>query len=57
MKVSREGREINRVLSRESFAKATGQMPAERPVGLRDRQGSPCTWAILMDARIRADDW
>lgn len=46
-----------RNLSRSNFAKALGQMPAQGPAELKDRQGASYTWAILMDERIRAGDW
>jgi len=54
LRVTREGNEINRSLSRTNFEKAAALMPAERPSNLKDRQGSAYTWAILMDERIRA---
>lgn len=57
LKVTREGREINRSLSRTNFEKAIDAMPTSHPSDLSDRQGSSYTWAILMDRRIRADDW
>ncbi|TDO34736.1 hypothetical protein EV643_12696 [Kribbella sp. VKM Ac-2527] len=57
LRVTRDGREINRSLSRTNFEKATSAMPAEKPSDLKDRQGSAYTWAILMDSRIRRDDW
>lgn len=57
LRVTREGREINRSLSRTNFAKAAEQMPADRPSDIWARQGSTYTWAILMDERIRRDDW
>lgn len=46
-----------RNLSQSNFAKALDQMPADSPAALRDRQGASYTWAILMDARIRAREW
>lgn len=57
LKVTRQGREINRSLSRTNFEKAMDAMPTSRPSDLSDRQGSSYTWAILMDRRIRTDDW
>ncbi|MFO6452438.1 MULTISPECIES: hypothetical protein [unclassified Aeromicrobium] len=57
LRVTRDGREINRSLSRTNFAKATAAMPADRPSDIKDRQGSAYTWAILMDERVRRDDW
>lgn len=57
LRVSRDGREINRSLSRTNFAKATSAMPAAKPSDIKDRQGSAYTWAILMDSRIRRQDW
>ena len=32
-------------------------MPAQRPIELKGRQGAAYTWGILMDPRIRQDDW
>lgn len=46
-----------RNLSQSNFAKALAEMPAASPAALRDRQGASYTWAILMDDRIRADEW
>lgn len=57
LRVSREGVEVNRSLSRTNFGKAAGLMPADGPADIKDRQGSAYTWAILMDDRIRASDW
>ncbi|QKE85722.1 hypothetical protein [Arthrobacter sp. NEB 688] len=57
IRVSREGREINRVLSRTNFAKALPSMPASNPSQLKGRQGSAYVCAILMDPRIRQSDW
>ena len=57
LRVTRDGNEINRSLSKTNFSKATEQMPAERPSDIKDRQGSAYTWAILMDRRIRRSDW
>lgn len=57
LRVTRDGREINRSLSRTNFERAIGAMPADRPSDIRDRQGSAYTWAILMDPRVRAQDW
>ena len=57
LRVTRDGREINRSLSKTNFAKAMELMPAPGPGALKDRQGSSYTWAILMDRRIRQGDW
>jgi len=57
LRVTRNGQEINRSLSRTNFEKALEAMPADRPSDLRDRQGSAYTWGILMDHRIRLTDW
>ena len=57
LRVSRSGSEVNRSLSRTNFSKAVDQMPVDGPGQLKDRQGSSYTWAILMDPRIRLDDW
>jgi hypothetical protein len=47
----------NRNLSRTNFAKALGLMPVDGPGNLAGRQGASYTWAILMDRRIREEDW
>jgi hypothetical protein len=57
LRVTRDGREINRSLSRTNFVKAAAAMPAEKPSDIKDRQGSAYTWGILMDSRIRRGDW
>lgn len=57
LRVQREGREINRSLSRTNFEKAAADMPADKPSDIKGRQGSAYTWAILMDQRIRQRDW
>jgi len=57
LRVTRDGAEINRSLSKTDFSKAARQMPAVRPSDIKDRQGSAYTWAILMDNRIRRSDW
>jgi hypothetical protein len=57
LRIFRDGREINRSLSRTNFAKAVQKMPAARPSDIKDRQGFAYTWAILMDSRIRGRDW
>lgn len=57
LRVTREGQEINRSLSKTNFAHALSSMPAEKPSDLKDRQGSAYTWGILMDRRIRQNDW
>ncbi|MHA7861534.1 hypothetical protein ACX1DX_09215 [Tessaracoccus sp. Y36] len=57
LRVTRDGKEINRGLSRTNFAKALERMPTPRPSDIKDRQGSAYTWAILMDARVRLQDW
>ena len=55
--VTRDGREINRSLSRSNFESALHLMPAAGPGELRELQGASYTWAILMDPRIRQADW
>lgn len=55
--MTRDGREINRSLSRTNFAKAAMAMPAAKLSDIEDRQGSAYTWAILMDKRVRQVDW
>lgn len=57
LRVSRDGREINRSLSFTNFEKAAASMPAARPSDLKKSQGSAYTWAILMDERVRQADW
>lgn len=57
LRVERDGREINRSLSRTNFEKATKLMPAAKPSDIKDSQGSAYTWAILMDKRVRQGDW
>ncbi len=57
LRVTRDGAEINRSLSRTNFMKAAAAMPADGPSAIMDRQGSAYTWAILMDERIRDSDW
>lgn len=57
LRVTRDGHEINRSLSRTNFEKALKSMPTEHPSDLKDRQGSAYTWGILMDPRIRLTDW
>lgn len=53
LRVSRDGREINRSLSKTNFRRAAELMPTDGPGGIKDRQGASYTWAILMDPRIR----
>jgi hypothetical protein len=57
LRVTRDGREINRSLSKTNFRQALSLMPAEKPSDLKDRQGSAYAWGILMDRRIRQTDW
>lgn len=57
LRIERNGREINRSLSRTNFEKALTFMPAARPSDIKASQGSAYTWAILMDKRIRQGDW
>lgn len=57
LRVTRDGREINRSLSRTNFARALESMPADRPSDISNRQGSAYTWAILMDRHVRGTDW
>lgn len=57
LKVTRGDREVNRSLSRSNFRRARALMPANRPSDIKESQGSAYTWAILMDRRIRADEW
>src|SRR4051812_1794491 len=57
LRVARNGREINRSLSRTNFARALELMPATQPTQLKARQGPSYTWGILMDHRIRRGRW
>ena len=53
IRVTRDGREINRSLSKTNFRKAEGTMPVDGPGALRGRQGAAYTWATLSDSRVR----
>lgn len=55
--VNRDGRDINRSLSKTNFRPATEQMPVPGPAGLGGLQGTSYTWAILSDERIRPSAW
>lgn len=57
LRVTRDGHEIERSLSKTNFAKASTMLPTEGPGDLKGRQGASYTWAILMDPRIRRSDW
>ena len=57
LRVTRNGHEINRSLSKTNFGKALARMPANKPSDLKEQQGPAYTWAILMDRRIRQNDW
>lgn len=57
LRITRDAREINRSLSRTNFARALDAMPAAGPGDIADRQGPAYSWAILMDRRIRRNDW
>ena len=57
LRVTRNGREVNRTLSRTNFERALAAMPAVGPSAIKDRQGSAYTWAFLMDPRVRQQDW
>lgn len=57
LRVTRDGQEINRSLSRTNFERALEVMPAVGPGALQGRQGPSYTWAILMAPRIRQQDW
>ena len=52
LRVTRDGREVNRSLSRTNFVKAAAMLSADGPGGLPGRQGRSYTWAILTDDRI-----
>lgn len=55
--ITRDGKEVNRSLSKTNFRKAAEQMPVSGPAGLKGRQGPSYTWAILNDERIRVGAW
>ncbi|MGW5365981.1 hypothetical protein [Actinopolymorpha pittospori] len=57
LRVTRGASDVNRFLSRTNFERALEMMPAPSPGVLKGRQGASYTWAILMDPRIRQDDW
>lgn len=57
LRVTRDGEQINRSLSRTNFARSLELMPAAGPGALKESQGASYTWAILMDPRIRRSDW
>ena len=57
LRVTRDGKEINRGLSYTNFEQAHALMPASGPAELKGIQGMAYTWAILMDRRIRQSDW
>lgn len=57
LRITRDGREIQRPLSKTNFRKAASQLPTDGPGAMADRQGASYTWAILMDQRVRASDW
>jgi hypothetical protein len=45
LRVTRDGKEINRSLSRTNFERALAMMPASNPGLLEGRQGASYTWA------------
>lgn len=47
----------NRNLGRSQFEQAVARLPLDGPGQLQDLQGPSYLYAILMDARIRGDDW
>ncbi|TDE97412.1 hypothetical protein EXU48_04240 [Occultella glacieicola] len=53
LRVTRDGNEVNRSLSKTNFRRAAEMMPSDGPGSFNGRQGPSCTWAILTDARIR----
>lgn len=57
VRITRDGVEIDRSLSRTNFVKAMRLMPVDGPGQIKERQGSAYTWAILMDERIRRGLW
>lgn len=57
LEVTRDGRKINRSLSRTNLRKASAFEPAAKPSDIQESQGPAYTWAILMDRRIRGAAW
>jgi hypothetical protein len=47
----------NRQLTQSQFAKALERLPVSGPGALQDLQGPSYIYAILMDPRIRENDW
>jgi hypothetical protein len=47
----------NRMLSKSQFARALERFPVKGPGELQDLQGPSYLYAILMDERIRGNDW
>ncbi len=47
----------NRFLPRCEFEKALQQVPLDGPGEIRHLQGPSYIYAVLMDRRIRGDDW
>jgi hypothetical protein len=47
----------NRALPRSHFERAFGHVPLSSTVPLQKLQGPSYLYAILMDQRIRRDDW
>ena len=47
----------DQLLARSQFEKALARMPTEGPGALQDLRGPSYLWAILMDDRVRREDW
>ncbi|GIG29668.1 hypothetical protein Cma02nite_22680 [Cellulomonas marina] len=52
LRVTRDGKEINRSLSKTNSRKAAEMMPTDGPGGLRGRQGAAYARAIFADSRV-----
>jgi len=55
--VLREGRVINRRLTRDQINQAIERCPLQHPTDLGDLQGPAYIFGILMDSRIRHGLW
>ena len=57
VKFFRDGRRINRKLSRTQVDIAIKRCPLENTVAIKDLFDYPFLFAVLMDERIRQNDW
>lgn len=53
----REGRRINRKLTRSQVEKAIARCPLPSTTAIKDLMDYPYLYALLMDARIRSQAW